>query len=126
MWKRLFKEPFTKITEPVLTRWWIGAVIEQVLPNLEKWAEISLKCANSYPEIAAPNQRVLETTLLLSESAIKAQLHWIDMFHKSWWKQYFVRLSAVDETSGDSLSRSHHMVVYTLVMGQELQRLVET
>ena len=111
----------------MLIRWWtIGATIEHVLPNFEKWAAISFKRADAYPLIAAPNKCASAITLLLSEPSIKAQLHWIDGFHKILWKQHFAWLSAVDETSGEASFRSHHIAAHTSTMGRELKYLAET
>ena len=126
IWKSLFNEDFSKITEPVLTRWWtIGAAVKQVLPDLEKWAAVALKCADAYPTIAAPNQCASAITCMISQPIIEAHLRWIDAFHESWWSPHFVWLSAVDETSKQPSFRAHHMAAHTLIMGRELRDLSE-
>ena len=111
----------------MLTRWWtIGATIKQCFPNLNKWATIALKCADAYPEIVVPNQCASAIILLIAEPVIEAHLRWIGAFHKIWWNQHFVWLSAVDKTRQETSLRRHHMATHTLIMIWKLEHLAKT
>ena len=121
------KKAGAKMPAPVLTRWeYVGAAITHLLERWEEWEKVVNGVIQNEKTDTAGNQIASALYSLMNEPVLKAQLAFVDAYHKTFFDSHWMWLKHVDNETKEAAFLSVHMPVHAYVMQRDLKALARS